>query len=85
MKQKKPVTERRALEETGAPVLNALVKKGLLRRESSPSCILQSPLPNDDQAAAINEINIGIEQSYPRVFLLHGVTGSGKTEVYLRP
>ena len=38
---------------------------------------------NDDQKAALSEINDGINNSLFKVFLLHGVTGSGKTQIYL--
>ncbi len=36
------------------------------------------------QAAALSEINSAVEAKKNTVFLLHGVTGSGKTEVYLQ-
>ena len=36
------------------------------------------------QAAALAEINSAVESRKNTVFLLHGVTGSGKTEVYLQ-
>lgn len=46
------------------------------------------PPLTSDQAAAWNEIEgamkRGAQQRAPFVFLLHGVTGSGKTEIYLR-
>ncbi|KRL63973.1 primosomal protein N [Lactobacillus psittaci DSM 15354] len=38
---------------------------------------------NDEQAAALKQINQKIEQQEAETFLLEGVTGSGKTEVYL--
>ncbi len=38
----------------------------------------------DEQAAAVQEIGDAIRGRTPSPFLLHGVTGSGKTEVYLR-
>ena len=39
---------------------------------------------NDQQAAALDEIVEGIQSSRYCPCLLHGVTGSGKTEVYLK-
>ncbi len=40
--------------------------------------------PNPDQQQALSEIHRAIEAGQHQVFLLHGVTGSGKTEVYLQ-
>src|SRR5262249_39399413 len=40
------------------------------------------PILNEDQVKAVNEINKNKNKF--QVFLLDGVTGSGKTEVYLR-
>ena len=39
---------------------------------------------NDSQAAAVKTIAGALEKQARRGFLLHGVTGSGKTEVYLQ-
>jgi len=41
-------------------------------------------IPNDEQEAALAEIAAGIESGKYAPYLLHGVTGSGKTEVYLQ-
>ncbi len=39
---------------------------------------------NNDQASALAEINHGLASRRFSPYLLHGVTGSGKTEIYLR-
>jgi primosomal protein N' (replication factor Y) len=40
--------------------------------------------PTAEQAAAVEAIGSAVREKRPGTFLLHGVTGSGKTEVYLR-
>jgi len=79
---------------TGPGVIDTLVAKGLLRTEvqetrRDPYPITQS-LPenayalNPEQSRALEETACAISGQAPKVFLLHGITGSGKTEVYLR-
>lgn len=41
-------------------------------------------VPTEEQRKAINRINEAINTETPTAFLLHGVTGSGKTEVFLQ-
>ncbi|WP_240454074.1 primosomal protein N' [Halomonas sp. NO4] len=73
--------------------LKALAAKGLVARRETPRTAADSPagkhllgepaLPlNREQAAALAALHEGLEAFHP--CLLHGVTGSGKTEVYLQ-
>lgn len=53
-------------------------------REIRPA-VLPGPLElNGDQQAAYNVLSCQMERTQPGVALLHGVTGSGKTAVYLK-
>jgi primosomal protein N' (replication factor Y) (superfamily II helicase) len=73
---------------------DTLVKKGLIKRmgvrlESDPlneaaATRTEPPEPTGEQAAAIREIAGAVAGDLYQVFLLFGITGSGKTEVYLR-
>ncbi|MCU1259641.1 MAG: replication restart helicase PriA [Bryobacterales bacterium] len=67
----------------------ALARKGALtvtREETQVSSgyAKTSHQLNPAQQAALDSIRLGIESREFRTFLLHGVTGSGKTEVYLK-
>ena len=53
--------------------------QNIVTSESSKQIVL-----NVDQQNAYNTILKSIQQREPQTFLLHGITGSGKTEVYLR-
>ncbi len=80
--------------DIGAPaLLRALRDRGLVRlwerkavrRLLGPPVERVRELPlTPEQAAALGTITAAIEGGSHSTFLLHGVTGSGKTEVYLR-
>ena len=43
----------------------------------------EAPVPTELQRAAMDVVREALSQGKSRAFLLHGITGSGKTEVYL--
>ena len=58
-----------------------------LRRDplsSSPAAAVTDYVLTEDQEKVIAEINLALDGHSYSPFLLHGVTGSGKTEVYIR-
>ena len=75
-------------------VINQLCTMGLLRVETE--LLARDPYPQykftrqesvtltAEQSRAVQAIATALQQGEHRVFMLHGVTGSGKTEVYLR-
>ena len=75
-----------------SPIMS-LEKKGLLRlekietrRKVMPEATLRQPPKfdlTDEQQLAINAIKISLTEQNPRPTLIQGVTGSGKTEVYM--
>jgi len=96
LKQNQPVPwaeARKNINSTKA-VADALVNKGLaafedveVRRDplALQTITPSQPLtPTDAQKTALAAINSGLVGGKGGVFLLHGVTGSGKTEVYLQ-
>jgi primosomal protein N' (replication factor Y) len=78
-----------AIAEAGHyAVVRDLARRGWLESESRPEAAPPAgagrpgPAPTPDQAAAVAAVGGALERF--GAFLLHGVTGSGKTEVYLR-
>lgn len=88
------LTELTALAETTASPVKSLEKKGLV--SISTESIYRNPHEGAEllkteplnlmpqQASALEEILSAMESGKPETVLLHGVTGSGKTEVYLQ-
>ncbi len=89
-----PVFEAQRRTQTSDSPWKTLVKHGLLRRVMLPEDRQDlTPSPheraerhplNDDQQRALDAVTGAVRNGEHRTFLLHGVTGSGKTEVYLR-
>jgi primosomal protein N' (replication factor Y) len=91
-----PVAELKARYKNASPLLNRLKVRGLVEitpkeafREPSWEGIedwLDGPpsLLTEDQKKALEKIYAALHSRTFQPFLLHGITGSGKTEVYLR-
>lgn len=87
------ITVAQFRQETGAglAILNRLVDRGLVEmgavdwvREPPENGNAPAPILTPAQQEAWTPIAASIEAATGHTFLLHGVTGSGKTEIYLR-
>lgn len=89
-----PIREVCQTARCGREVVKSLVRKGwatVMRQRVTvhapqlKASVKESPLQlNPDQQAALKPLLAAIESNASTTFLLHGVTGSGKTEVYLQ-
>lgn len=80
--------------DVSAAALNTAVDKGILEKTevevkrrpdvAGDGSIDTVKVLNDEQQAAYEKITAAIEDDQVKTFLLEGITGSGKTEVYLQ-
>ena len=80
---KSPLKSIQSLQDKG---LLSITQREVCRDLSVQSDLKPYPKPelNLDQKAVLSEILKGIHSKRYSPFLIHGVTGSGKTEIYLR-
>lgn len=89
-----PADEVARLADCGEGPIIALRRKGLIRAVTQrtatgvpatvPTAQEQDLILNADQQLALDRIVATLREQRHKTFVLHGVTGSGKTEVYIR-
>lgn len=80
-------TELAAISEVSTATVTTLIKKELLlwsQRTDAVSDTDQQPPLTPEQAQVVETIETTVNNDSYAAFLLYGVTGSGKTEVYLQ-
>ncbi|MCM3709991.1 primosomal protein N' [Sporosarcina luteola] len=92
----KSVEAAKLMNESGIqnPVLKAVIEKGGATeayvetyREPDAPKLLDTPKPlllTEEQETALEKVKAAADSGNAETFLLHGITGSGKTEVYLQ-
>lgn len=91
-----PIEQSKVIQvlNTSAQTVKTLMSKGIVKtfqqevfRDPLKNQVIEatSPFPlTNEQADAMQPIVSSIDEKEDNVFLLHGVTGSGKTEIYLQ-
>jgi primosomal protein N' (replication factor Y) len=55
-----------------------------INKTQSDTALKQKIILTDEQQSSVGSISDYFKESHPKPIMLHGITGSGKTEVYLR-
>ncbi len=94
LKISSPIQRSTLVKQFGSHIIRALESKKLISRmkvrfERDPLLGIEvepdnPPHLTEFQSSALAQINESLEKLEHQVFLIHGVTGSGKTEIYLR-
>lgn len=88
-----PVSHVKSLLDVESTHISALIKKGLITTTymqqyrgnyNGKINIVPPPVLTSEQSLAVDYISSRVDEGSIKPILLHGVTGSGKTEVYLR-
>jgi primosomal protein N' (replication factor Y) len=82
------LNDLKGMVKQASQAARSLARKGVVTLRPEPVAIRSGPVRtrhalNTAQQMAFNQIRNAIESRQFHAFLLHGVTGSGKTEVYL--
>jgi len=89
-----PLAELQHSDPSAKSTAERLVKRGLLTREAvdAEDALIEGglvitgvpPQLTEPQAQVVKEVQAALKAQKFSAFLLHGVTGSGKTEIYMR-
>jgi primosomal protein N' (replication factor Y) len=83
------VQQLESMVKSSSPAARALARRGLVKLETESAVTWREPIRpertlNPHQLTAYQKIEAALRANRFQAFLLQGVTGSGKTEVYLR-
>jgi len=76
--------ELRQVDAAGLARRLARLDKRLRTEPAAATPLPEPPKPSDEQAAVLDALAADADRAAPATTLLHGSTGSGKTEIYLR-